>query len=54
MLKNGNQAMMWVQPDTRDTFRQIAGTTGETQAQVAARLAQQEQRRLARKAARKD
>ena len=50
MLKNGQQAMMWVAPDTRDAFKQIASTTGETQAQAAARLVQQEQKRLERKA----
>jgi hypothetical protein len=52
MLKNGQQAMMWVAPDTRDAFKQIANSTGETQAQAAARLAQQEQKRLERKAQR--
>lgn len=50
MLQKGNGVQIWVQPDTRDAFKQIIQTTGETQAQMAARLAQQEQRRLARKA----
>jgi hypothetical protein len=50
MLKNGNGVQMWVQPDTRDAFKQIGNTTGESQAQLAARLAQQEQKRLERKA----
>jgi hypothetical protein len=50
MLKNGNGVQMWVQPDTRDAFKHVGTTTGESQAQLAARLVQQEQKRLERKA----
>lgn len=52
MLKDGKQAIMWVQPDTRDVFKQIGQTTGESQWEVAARLARGEQKRLERKAQR--
>lgn len=50
MLKNGNQAQMWMQPEVRDTFRQIAQLTGEKAHEVAARLAEQERIRLAQAA----
>jgi RNA 3'-terminal phosphate cyclase len=53
MLKDGNGVQMWVQPNTREVFKQIAGTTGESQQAVAARLAEAERKRLERKAARK-
>ena len=53
MLKNGTGVQMWVQPDTRDAFKQIGLATGESQAQLAARLAQEEQKRLQRQVARK-
>jgi hypothetical protein len=50
MLQKGNGVQIWVQPDTRDAFKQIMQATGESQAQAAARLVQQEQKRLERKA----
>lgn len=50
MLQKGNGVQIWVQPDTRDAFKQIIQTTGESQVEMTARLAKQEQQRLARKA----
>lgn len=50
MLKNSEQVQIWVQPGTRDVFKQIGSATGESQAQIAARLAQQELKRQERKA----
>ena len=52
MLGKGNGVQIWVRPDTRDTFQRIQQTTGESQVQLTARLAEQEQRRLARAATR--
>jgi hypothetical protein len=53
MLRNNEQVQMWVQPATRDVFKQIGTATGESQHEVAARLAEAERRRLARVEARK-
>jgi len=50
MLKNGNGVQMWVQPDTREAYKAIGAITGESQAQAAARLAQQELKKQERKA----
>lgn len=50
MLRNSEQVQMWVQPGTRDTFKQIGQTTGESQHEVAARLAAAEQKKLERRA----
>jgi hypothetical protein len=49
MLKDQNPKAMWVPEATRNVFNQIASTTGEDQYQVAARLAEQERKRLARR-----
>jgi hypothetical protein len=50
MLKNSEQVQMWVQPSTRDVFKQIGQATGESQHEIARRLAEAEQRKLERKA----
>lgn len=52
MLQKGNGVQIWVQPDTRDAFKQIMHQTGESQVEMTARLAREEQKRLERKAQR--
>lgn len=50
MLQKGNGVQIWVQPDTRDAFKQIMQTTGESQVEMTARLAKEELKRQVRRA----